>query len=77
MKRLATWIIRAYQLGISPLIGPRCRFMPTCSQYTLEAIEIHGILRGVILGAKRVGRCRPGGHSGYDPVPPKTDASNE
>jgi hypothetical protein len=67
--RLATGTIRAYQLLISPLLGPRCRHVPSCSHYALEAIERHGVLRGVRLALSRLLRCHPWGTSGYDPVP--------
>jgi putative membrane protein insertion efficiency factor len=62
-------LLRAYQLVVSPLIGANCRFMPTCSQYGIEALQTHGVLRGGWLTLRRVLRCRPGGGSGYDPVP--------
>ncbi len=64
-------LIRFYQIVISPHIGNCCRFEPTCSQYALEALQIHGVLRGSWLGFKRIMRCRPFGASGYDPVPEK------
>lgn len=63
------WLIKVYQFGISPLLGPKCRFTPTCSQYTVEALKKHGLLKGGWLSIKRILRCRPGGGSGYDPVP--------
>ncbi len=63
-------LIRVYQVLISPLIGPRCRFLPTCSDYALEALRRHGLVRGGWLAARRIGRCHPWGDSGYDPVPP-------
>jgi putative membrane protein insertion efficiency factor len=62
-------LIRLYQLFISPLNGANCRFIPSCSQYGIEAIEAFGVLRGGWLTCRRVLRCRPGGGSGYDPVP--------
>ncbi len=62
-------IIRGYQLVLSPLLGPRCRHLPTCSEYTAEAIARHGVLRGGWLAVRRVVRCHPWGTSGYDPVP--------
>jgi putative membrane protein insertion efficiency factor len=62
-------MIRVYQLLISPLLGPRCRFMPSCSAYAAEAIAVHGPARGLWLGARRVLRCHPWGDGGYDPVP--------
>ena len=62
-------LIRAYQVGVSPWLGPACRFEPSCSRYAVEAIERHGVGRGGWLAARRVGRCHPLGDSGYDPVP--------
>lgn len=61
--------IRFYQLAISPLLPPACRFTPTCSQYAIEAIQRHGPLRGLWLAIRRILRCHPWGGSGYDPVP--------
>jgi hypothetical protein len=69
MKRLALGLIRLYQLTISQVTLPTCRFAPTCSQYTYEAIQKHGLLKGVWLGIKRLARCHPFHESGYDPVP--------
>jgi putative membrane protein insertion efficiency factor len=63
--------IKLYQLLISPLFPGTCRHVPTCSQYTIEAIKIHGIFKGGWLGLKRILRCHPWGTHGYDPVPPK------
>ncbi len=64
-------LVRFYQLCISPFIGGRaaCRFIPTCSEYTKQAIEKYGLIHGTWLGMKRISRCRPGGGCGYDPVP--------
>ena len=59
--------VRCYQLGVSPFIGPRCRFQPTCSQYFIEAVRKYGALRGSWKGLCRIGRCHPWGGSGYDP----------
>ena len=66
---LAIGFVRFYQLVISPLFPPRCRFQPTCSAYALEAIRLHGGLKGGWLAIKRVARCHPWGGNGYDPVP--------
>lgn len=63
-------LIRAYQLVLSPLTGGQCRFEPSCSAYGLGAYRTHGPIRATWLTARRVLRCRPGGGSGYDPVPP-------
>lgn len=70
MRWLLRALIRGYQLFISPLLGPRCRFYPTCSHYALEAIEVHGALKGSWLALKRVLRCHPWHPGGLDPVPP-------
>ena len=66
--------VRAYQLIVSPLLPASCRFQPTCSAYAIEALETHGPVRGTVLTVRRVLRCRPGGGSGLDPVPPARDA---
>lgn len=71
MKFIFILPIRLYQYLISPWFGPRCRFVPSCSQYTREAIETHGILKGLYLGGRRILRCHPWGGCGHDPVPPK------
>ncbi len=69
MKYIAILLIRFYQTAISPILPNACRFTPTCSQYTLDAIKKYGFFKGTWLGIKRISRCRPGGGSGYDPVP--------
>ena len=69
MGRLAIWLVKAYRLALSPLLAPRCRFQPSCSDYTIEALEKYGFFKGSHLAAKRIARCRPCGGSGYDPVP--------
>jgi len=71
MRYVLMGIIRTYQLVVSPLLGPRCRFHPSCSCYAHTAIERHGVLRGSWLGAKRLFRCHPFSEGGYDPVPDK------
>jgi putative membrane protein insertion efficiency factor len=63
------FLIRIYQYVISPAIGPKCRYTPTCSQYGIEALKKHGPIKGLWLTIKRIGRCQPWGGSGYDPVP--------
>ena len=62
-------IIKLYQIVISPMMGPSCRHYPTCSQYSIESVKTHGVIRGLYLALKRILRCRPGGTHGYDPVP--------
>lgn len=69
MKAVALFLIRAYQLTLSPLLGNHCRYHPTCSAYAREAIEKHGLLKGVRLGARRLLRCHPFHAGGIDPVP--------
>ena len=69
MKSIIIFIIKLYQYAISPLLGSNCRFMPTCSAYTIEAIQNFGIVKGIWLGIKRILRCRPGCSCGIDPLP--------
>ena len=69
MRFVLKYLIRGYQLAISPLLGPRCRFYPSCSHYAIEAIETHGSLHGVWLTVKRSSRCHPWHEGGFDPVP--------
>ncbi|MDE5734686.1 MAG: membrane protein insertion efficiency factor YidD [Duncaniella sp.] len=69
LRRLLILPIRFYQLAVSPLFPPSCRFTPTCSQYAIEAITRHGAVKGLWLAVKRICRCHPWGGSGYDPVP--------
>jgi len=64
-------VLRGYKLTLSPLIGQRCRFAPTCSEYAAQALITHGPWRGTKLAAGRLCRCHPWGGSGYDPVPPR------
>ena len=65
--------IRAYQKVLSPVFGRSCRYHPSCSHYTYEAIEIHGAVKGSWLGVKRIGRCQPFYEGGFDPVPGSAD----
>ncbi|TEU14967.1 MAG: membrane protein insertion efficiency factor YidD [Anaerolineales bacterium] len=67
--RVILWTIRLYQKLVSPALPPSCRFVPSCSEYARQAVEKHGLLRGVWLGLGRLLRCHPFGPGGYDPVP--------
>lgn len=70
MSRIILFLIRLYQSGISPLMGPsKCRYYPTCSEYTSEAVKKYGSRKGAFIALKRILRCAPWGSSGYDPVP--------
>jgi uncharacterized protein len=72
-KIILTGLVRFYQLAISPLFPASCRYRPTCSEYTIQAIKEWGAFKGFILGMKRFGRCHPWGGYGFDPVPKKED----
>jgi putative membrane protein insertion efficiency factor len=69
MSRFLQFLIRSYQVLLSPFLGNHCRFTPSCSAYAMEAIEKHGALKGGWLAVKRIGRCHPLCDGGYDPVP--------
>ena len=69
LARVLALPIRAYRLVLSPWVGMHCRFRPTCSEYALDALRRHGAARGTWLTLRRLGRCRPGGGHGWDPVP--------
>jgi len=75
MRRFATLLIRIYQWTVSPWLGARCRFYPSCSSYTLEAITRFGIMKGAWLGLARIGRCHPWHPGGFDPVPQDSDCT--
>ena len=77
LQWLAIKFIRGYQLIISPIIGPRCRFAPTCSHYAIEAIQSHGMIKGCWLAGRRLIKCHPLNEGGYDPVPPCCDNKNK
>ena len=77
VSRLLIGSVRFYQGAISPHLPAACRYQPTCSQYAIEAVRLHGAAKGSLLAAKRILRCHPWGGSGYDPVPPvKNSESN-
>ncbi|MGD0352246.1 MAG: membrane protein insertion efficiency factor YidD [Dehalococcoidia bacterium] len=69
MKRFVLELIKLYQSTVSRVVPPACRFEPTCSHYTYEAIQRYGLVKGSWLGAKRIARCHPWSEGGYDPVP--------
>ena len=73
MKRVCLRLIRLYQKYISPGLPRRCRFSPTCSQYAIEAIRVHGVFKGFYLAVFRILRCNPFCKGGYDPVPPRKE----
>lgn len=74
MTTLLVLLVRLYQLVLSPFLGGRCRYLPSCSEYAVEALRTHGAIRGSALAVKRIGRCHPFAGYGYDPVPPKKDS---
>ena len=69
MSKIALWLLAAYRYAISPVLGPACRFHPSCSQYAQEAIERYGLARGIWLSVRRILRCNPWHCGGHDPVP--------
>ena len=70
LRKILIAMIRGYQVGISTWTQPACRFVPTCSEYAIEVIQLHGALRGTWLAVRRIGRCHPWGSFGSDPAPP-------
>ena len=77
LKKIFILPIRFYQLAISPMLGPKCRFQPTCSHYMVEAIMEWGVIRGIWMGLKRISKCHPWGPHGHDPVPKKPAKKTE
>lgn len=75
IDRMLILALRGYKRFVSPLLGPRCRFVPSCSEYAMQAIAVHGAARGGWLAAKRLARCHPLHPGGFDPVPGKTGPS--
>jgi putative membrane protein insertion efficiency factor len=71
LSRVFVILLRVYQLVVSPMLGPRCRYYPSCSNYAIEALRVHGALRGTGLAVWRVLRCNPFSDGGVDPVPPR------
>ncbi len=69
MRKVVTLLIRVYQYTLSPVLGPSCRFTPTCSEYAISAVQTHGVFRGTWLFVLRLAKCHPGHPGGYDPVP--------
>jgi putative membrane protein insertion efficiency factor len=76
MNKLLVCLLRAYQLLLSPMLGQNCRFYPTCSNYSIEAIRTHGAARGTFLALRRVCRCHPWNEGGVDLVPPAHDKNS-
>lgn len=77
LSQILIFFVRIYQYTISPLLGANCRYMPTCSEYSVQALKIHGPLKGSWLVLKRILSCHPWGGHGYDPVPEKKKIKNE
>ena len=73
MRNVLIFLVRAYQVTLSPLFRGCCRFEPSCSNYAIEALQVHGAWKGLWLTARRLLRCRPFGPHGYDPVPPREE----
>ncbi|RUO43690.1 membrane protein insertion efficiency factor YidD [Aliidiomarina taiwanensis] len=69
LQAILIGLIRLYQLIISPLLGPRCRFVPTCSEYAIQAVKRFGVIKGSWLAIRRISKCHPGHPGGFDPIP--------
>ena len=80
-KKIFIFLISIYQRIVSPYLGQSCRYLPTCSEYTKEAISCHGVIKGILYGLRRILRCHPikflGGSEGYDPVPKKVNINGK
>ena len=70
---ILVFLIKSYQLLISPLLGQNCRYLPTCSEYSAQSIRENGVIKGIALSLKRISKCHPWGSHGYDPVPKKVE----
>lgn len=77
LSRPLIGLVKIYRVVISPWLGTNCRYQPTCSDYAIEALQTHGVLKGSWLAARRIGRCHPWGGSGYDPVPGTDEKGDE
>ena len=70
-------IIKLYQIIISPVLGPNCRYMPTCSEYAIDTFKSYGLIKGLYLSIKRISKCHPWGGQGYDPLPIKNEENKK
>ena len=70
---ILVFLIKSYQLLISPILRQNCRYLPTCSEYSVQSIREHGVIKGIALSLKRISKCHPWGSHGYDPVPKKVE----
>ena len=77
MRVILIGLLKAYRFAISPLYGQVCRYHPTCSAYALEAVTVHGSIKGTWLAVRRIGRCHPWAAGGYDPVPAKKSSPDQ
>ena len=73
IRYILVFLIKLYQLLISPILGQNCRYLPTCSEYSVQSIREHGVIKGITLSLKRISKCHPWGSHGYDPVPKKVE----